>query len=181
MSTKPTEINRSHYKCPWCGNAFQREGDAKETNCHKCGTLAEIQLTTERPNESTTPRFAALHTAFLAKDGFSLHDIVEAHELCEELETVLAAQTAENARLREALEKIIGMQPMDEFQFPGDWSAQIASCPECQGWAKNHPIQQGICDEHRKPLYEKEKYEKNQRLALPYRMKAIAAAALEGE
>jgi hypothetical protein len=132
-------------------------------------------------NNEQAPKFTALHTAFLAKDGFSLHDIVEAHELLEELETALAAQTAENARLREALESIIEMHPMDEFQFPGDWSAQIASCPECQGWAKNHPIQQGICDEHRKPLYEKEKYEKNQRLALPYRMKDMAAAALGKE
>lgn len=52
-------------------------------------------------NNTDTPRFSALHAAFLEKEGFSLHDIVEAHELCEELERELTTERT----LREAAER----------------------------------------------------------------------------
>ena len=50
-----------------------------------------------------------------------------------------------------ALREIADLEPRP-FVMPADWEEQIAACVECQGWAKNHPIQQGICDVHRRPL-----------------------------
>lgn len=59
-------------------------------------------------DENKTPRFTALHKAFLAKEGYSLDDIVEAHELAEECEAELTHLRAESLRLvsaNDALEK----------------------------------------------------------------------------
>ena len=80
------------------------------------------------------------------------------------------------ADMRGALEKIESMQPV-AFSFPADWSAQIAGCSECQRY-KKHPIQQGICDTHRKPLYERERHEQHERETMRFRMKDVAREAL---
>jgi len=83
----------------------------------------------------------------------------------------------ENVRLTSALEAIAGLEPAP-FAFPEDWSEQIAACPECQRY-RGHPIQQGICDQHRKPLYQRESHEEFEHKAIGYRAKTIARHALD--
>ena len=43
------------------------------------------------------------------------------------------------------LKQIAEMRP-EPFVMPPDFHDNIKACPECQGWAKNHPIQNGIRD-----------------------------------
>lgn len=96
----------------------------------------------------------------------------------------IAAQhtLAENEALRRALKTIVECEPKPiDDPFPADWEEQIKACSECQGWAKNHPIQNGICDLHRKPIWERERREKAARSFLPHDMRDIARAALTPE
>ncbi|MBI1620313.1 hypothetical protein [Aquamicrobium zhengzhouense] len=91
---------------------------------------------------------------------------------------------AENARLRgerdearQALEEIRDLKERPYEEFPADWREQIAVCPECKRYA-DHPIQRGICDEHRRPLYAREDHDKHETKILGYRAKDIARDAL---
>ena len=78
--------------------------------------------------------------------------------------------------LVEALEKIAGWEP-EEYPFPPDWTEQIKACAECQSYA-GHPIQRGICDTHRRPLWDREKHEAHQKIVRGYRAQMIARDAL---
>ena len=84
----------------------------------------------------------------------------------------------ENDRLRAALKEIESLEARPFDGFPEDWSKQIDQCSECQRY-KGHPIQQGICDEHRKPLWAREKHDRDELMANGYRMKLIARNVLE--
>lgn len=76
----------------------------------------------------------------------------------------------------EALESIRDLQ-QTPFEFPTDWHEQINACPECQRY-KGHPIQQGICDTHRRPLYERDAHDQHEEKAIGYRAMRIASDAL---
>lgn len=78
--------------------------------------------------------------------------------------------------LLEALREISEMKP-ELFEFPEDWHDQIEACKECQRY-KDHPIQQGICDDHRRPLWDRKDHERSERLALGARMREVASRAL---
>jgi hypothetical protein len=84
--------------------------------------------------------------------------------------------TALVERLEGALQRVRDMEP-EPYAFPTDWHEQIQSCAECERW-KDHPIQRGICDEHRRPLYAREQHDASERAALGYRMQRIASEAL---
>lgn len=88
------------------------------------------------------------------------------------------AETAEKQRdeLLTALKAIVAIEAVP-FDFPADWDAQIAGCSECQRY-KDHPIQKGICDNHRKPLYARKRHEDDQQATLIYRAKDAARAAI---
>ena len=83
----------------------------------------------------------------------------------------------ENARLRAALEEIADITERKKSFFPVDWQDQIAACSECRRY-KGHPIQNGICDEHRRPIYAQEDYDRHETKVLGYRAQDIARAAL---
>lgn len=83
----------------------------------------------------------------------------------------------ENERLRKALKEILDLSERPYDEFPADWTDQIAACPECQRY-KDHPIQQGICDYHRKPLYDRDNHNRHETSMLGYRAKSIAREAL---
>jgi hypothetical protein len=85
-------------------------------------------------------------------------------------------QTAEEAMIH-ALREIATLERRP-FAFPADWSEQIAACSECQGWAKHHPIQQGICNTHRKPIYQRDAHEAFEEKAIGYRAMIIASDTL---
>lgn len=76
-----------------------------------------------------------------------------------------------------ALEQIIETEPRP-YAFPADWHEQIDGCAECQRYA-DHPIQQGICDTHRRPIWDREKHDRREREALAYRMREIARNGLQ--
>ena len=84
---------------------------------------------------------------------------------------------AENTRLRAALDEIANITERKKSFFPVDWRDQIAACPECLRY-KGHPIQNGICDEHRRPIYAQEEHDRHETKVLGYRAQAIARAAL---
>ena len=72
----------------------------------------------------------------------------------------------------DALERITKLE-CEPFAFPTDWHDKISACSECQRY-KDHPIQQGICDEHRKPIYARARHEDHQQRTLIYRAQDIA-------
>ena len=76
-----------------------------------------------------------------------------------------------------ALDEIANIKERKKDCYPPDWRKQIAACPECHRY-KGHPIQQGICDEHRKPIYAQEDHDKHETKILGYRSMDIARAAL---
>lgn len=76
-----------------------------------------------------------------------------------------------------ALQAIAELQPRPFEDFPTDWSEQVERCSECQRY-KDHPIQQGICDKHRKPLWAREAHLEHEKKALGIRMRQIAKDAL---
>lgn len=76
-----------------------------------------------------------------------------------------------------ALDEIANIKERKKDCYPPDWRKQIAACPECQRY-KGHPIQQGICDEHRKPIYAQEDHDRHETKILGYRSMDIARAAL---
>lgn len=82
-----------------------------------------------------------------------------------------------NAELVEALKQITDLTERPADLFPADWKEQIAACPECQRY-KDHPIQRGICDTHRKPIYANEAHNAHETRILGYRAKDIARAAI---
>lgn len=86
------------------------------------------------------------------------------------------AAEAVAARLREALTQIVELSEAP-FKFPVDWDQQIEACSECQRY-KGHPIQRGICDTHRRPIYERERHDESEQKAIGYRAKTIARQAL---
>lgn len=76
-----------------------------------------------------------------------------------------------------ALDEIANIKERKKDCYPPDWRKQIAACPECQRY-KGHPIQQGICDEHRKPIYAQEDHDRHETKILGYRSMDIARVAL---
>jgi hypothetical protein len=94
----------------------------------------------------------------------------------------LRAQAAKDKarieRLEAALREIAGIKEREKNCYPPDWREQIAACPECHRY-KDHPIQRGICDDHRKPIYAQEDHNRHETKILGYRAMDIARAALE--
>lgn len=83
--------------------------------------------------------------------------------------------------LEDALRAIAELEPRPiEDPFPPDWQEQVKNCPECQRY-KDHPIQLGICNAHRQPIWERERRDKSARSYLPLDMRDIARAALGTE
>ena len=92
-----------------------------------------------------------------------------------------AAQAIRDLRARvEELEagvrQIIDLGPKP-FEFPSDWHEQIEACAECDRY-KGHPIQRGICDDHRRPIWNREKHDKHEEAAIGYRAKTVARSLL---
>ena len=76
-----------------------------------------------------------------------------------------------------ALLEVADIHERKKNLYPPDWREQIAACSECQRY-KDHPIQSGICDDHRKPIYAQEDHDRHETTILGYRAKDIARASL---
>jgi hypothetical protein len=87
-----------------------------------------------------------------------------------------AAAEAQVEALRKALEEIRDLKPRKK-ELPADHWDQIRACPECQRYA-GHPVQQGICDAHRRPMWDREKHNAHEESILGYRAMEIARNAL---
>ncbi|MGN7867741.1 hypothetical protein [Paracoccus sp. 22332] len=94
-----------------------------------------------------------------------------------DLRADLSALRAREAEMRAALTEIANITERKKSCFPDDWREQIAACAECQRY-KHHPIQQGICDDHRKPIYAQQDHDTHETKILGYRAQSIARAAL---
>lgn len=78
--------------------------------------------------------------------------------------------------LAEALREIRDMKPR-EYTGP-EFDREVSdACPDCIKY-QGHPIQQGICDEHRRPFYAREDHDKFEERAKGSRCYLIASAAL---
>ena len=77
--------------------------------------------------------------------------------------------------VEEALKQIATIEPRPSSHAL-DWRA-IDTCEDCQRY-KDHPIQRGICDTHRRPIWDREKHDAHEEKALGYRAKSIARDAL---
>lgn len=111
---------------------------------------------------------AGVSVPLTTKQGFTTQDAVTV--------IVEAAMATAAEPLRAALDQILKLEP-EPFVFPADWQQQIDACPECQRY-KDHPIQRGICDMHRKPIYERERHDNHQQRTLIYRAQDIARTAV---
>ena len=97
-------------------------------------------------------------------------------EQIERLNSRIVELLRERDALVKALEDIKALGPKP-FAFPTDWQEQIDACSECQRY-KHHPIQQGICNTHRKPLYERKRHDRFEEKAIGYRAQSIAREAI---
>lgn len=88
----------------------------------------------------------------------------------------LKAAEAQSDRLVEALERIRDLEQAP-FEYPADMWEQIAACEDCQRY-KDHPIQRGICDTHRRPFWAREKHDDHEERRLGWSAKGIAREAL---
>ncbi len=104
----------------------------------------------------------------------------DALDAIDALRAQAAKDKARIERLEAALREIAGIKEREKNCYPPDWREQIAACPECQRY-KDHPIQRGICDDHRKPIYAQEDHNRHETKILGYRAMDIARAALEDE
>lgn len=102
----------------------------------------------------------------------------DALDAIDALRAQAAKDKARIERLEAALREIAGIKEREKNCYPPDWREQIAACPECQRY-KDHPIQRGICDDHRKPIYAQEDHNRHETKILGYRAMDIARAALE--
>jgi len=151
---------------------------ALETGCH--GVVASVPPTGETKmvaiigNSLESPELEPMRFA-------NARLIALAPELAAEV-IALRAQAAKDKarieRLEAALREIAGIKEREKNCYPPDWREQIAACPECQRY-KDHPIQRGICDDHRKPIYAQEDHNRHETKILGYRAMDIARAALE--
>lgn len=117
-------------------------------------------------------------------DGHTAQQMMDAvHEAFGDLDRTVSRLESENAALKAergelvaALESIRDMEdrPYEGPQFD---RAAVDACPECQRYA-GHPIQHGICDEHRRPFYAREKHDAFETRARGYRASSIARALL---
>ena len=89
----------------------------------------------------------------------------------------LARKVIAAEKLAEAVREIASVKERKKNFYPEDWKEQIAACQECQRY-KNHPIQRGICDEHRRPIYAQEDHDRHETKILGYRAMVIAREAL---
>jgi len=80
--------------------------------------------------------------------------------------------------LTKALEEIRDVQPQEFNAYPADWQEQRDACDDCQRY-KDHPLMRGICDTHRKPMYDRESHDTHQIRSLGYRAKSMARDALD--
>lgn len=80
--------------------------------------------------------------------------------------------------LTKALEEIRDLQPQEFNAYPSDWQEQRDACDDCQRY-KDHPLMRGICDTHRKPMYDRESHDAHQVRSLGYRAKSMARDALD--
>lgn len=106
-------------------------------------------------------------------------DAVDARRISRvpDMEDTILEQQAEIERLKAALREIADITERKKNCYPPDWREQIAACPECQRY-KDHPIQRGICDDHRRPIYAQEEHDAHETKVLGYRAQDIARAAL---
>lgn len=97
---------------------------------------------------------------------------------CVQAADALEALSVREKVLVEALEFIRDWSPR-EFMFPADWSEQIENCAECESY-KCHPIQQGICNTHRRALWDREAHDNQQRELRGLYARDYARVALAG-
>lgn len=85
----------------------------------------------------------------------------------------LAATLRVYADMKEAMREIAQMDTR-RYVMPPDWTEQVAACSECKRY-DGHPIQQGICDAHRQPLWARERHDRvDEPISLGARMREIA-------
>ena len=89
----------------------------------------------------------------------------------------ISALKATRDALRAALKEIAELAPRPFTGEPKDWQQQIDGCEDCRRY-KGHPIQQGICDKHRQPIWARDEHERHERRMIGDRAKDIARAAL---
>lgn len=93
-----------------------------------------------------------------------------------DLDRTITRLKAEKAELVAGLVSIRDMEDRP-YEGPHFDRAAVDACPECQRYA-GHPIQNGICDEHRHPLYAREKHDAFENEARGYRASSIARSLL---
>ena len=136
----------------------------------------------------TQPKDTSELVARLREEALALHQTAWA-DISGGQQTTMSATLADEAadelvnayriigEMREALEQVRDLEPREFHGIPDDWDEQIEACEVCQSY-KGHPIQQGICDTHRQPLYRRRSFDEHERAAIGYRAKLIAREAL---
>lgn len=119
-------------------------------------------------------------------DGFSDAKFIGLCKPETTLRLISDLRAANTALLREqlrasvllgALRAVVAMEPEP---FPFDhvaWGAEVDACSECQRY-QGHPIQAGICDAHRRPLWARDGHDKHEQQAMHWRMRDLAREAI---
>ncbi|GAA0765841.1 hypothetical protein [Brevundimonas olei] len=84
-------------------------------------------------------------------------------------------------KLAEAVEVLSEIAAIEPEPFEGGLDMEaIRACEECRRY-EGHPVQHGICNTHRRPIWDREKHESREEKILGYRAKSIARTFLSKE
>ncbi len=128
---------------------------------------------------------AASSKALLAENAALRGSLTKANDGFEEYERKFyleqdAREEAER-KLAEAVATLKEIAEIEPQPFDGGLDvAAIRTCDECQRYA-GHPVQRGICNTHRRPIWDREKHESREEKSLGYRAKSIARTFLSKE
>lgn len=100
-----------------------------------------------------------------------------------EITKTKAASQQREAILRERMEALLkGLREIQDIEpasyaYPEGWQRQIDNCEECKSYA-DHPVQHGICNTHRQPIWNRERHDKDEERRMGWRAKSMARALL---
>lgn len=99
----------------------------------------------------------------------------------DQIDKLNSRATEAERKLAEAEEVIKEIAAIEPKPFDGGLDMEaIRACEECRRY-EGHPVQHGICNTHRRPIWDREKHDSREEKALGYRAKSIARTFLSSK
>ncbi|GAA0768621.1 hypothetical protein [Brevundimonas olei] len=164
------------------GIAFDYIGKADRTTCIETEAANALEfLLAENAALRAERRNIVSHATLGGTDG----DGLSVNEISVRITAIRndmhARATEAERKLAEAVATLKEIAAIEPEPFDGGLDMEaIRACEECRRY-EGHPVQHGICNTHRRPIWDREKHESHEEKALGYRAKSIARTFLSKE